>query len=623
MSFLQKLQDQVLVADGAMGTLLHSYGIDQCFEALNLSEPEQIRHIHQLYIDAGADVIQTNTYGANRSKLARHGLENDVHAINEKAVHIARQAAEEQTYVVGTMGGIHGIQNDTFELADIKAGFQEQLDSLLQQDIDGLLLETYYDLDELTAVLRLARSQTTLPIIAQVSMHEPGLMQDGTHIAEALRQLEALGADVIGMNCHLGPYHMIDALEEVPLPEKAVLSIYPNAGLPEMVDGRYIYQSEPRYFADKAPLFRDEGAHLIGGCCGTTPSHIKAMAQTLSRTQPVTAKEVKTNDEHTFVIEDQQPSRDELIHVKAQKQRAVIVELDPPKKLAIQSFMDGVQALQNAGVDALTLADNSLATPRISNVSMATLAQQSFDVSPLVHIACRDRNLINLQSHLMGLHTLGIRQILAITGDPTKVGDFPGASSVFDTVSFGLIKLCKKLNQGISYSGKPLGQATSFSVGGAFNPNVLHLDKAVRRLEKKIKAGADYVMTQPMYSTQQIKDVYEETKHLDTPIFAGIMPLTSAQNAEFLHNEVPGMKLSDDIRQAMAPYDKGHPGARREGLAIAKELIDTAMTYFNGIYLVTPFMRYDMTVELTEYIHRQSEQKAWSISGEGHLRKES
>lgn len=281
--------------------------------------------------------------------------------------------------------------------------------------------------------------------------------------------------------------------------------------------------------------------------------------------------------------------------------KSVIVELDPPKKLNIHDFLEGSKKLKEVGVDAITLADNSLASPRVCNLTLASIIKDKFNANPLVHITCRDRNLIGLQSHLMGLHTLGIHQVLAVTGDPTKIGDFPGATSVYDVASFDFIRLIKQMNEGISFSGKSLGEKTNFSVGAAFNPNVKYLEKAVERVEKKIESGADYFLTQPVYCEEQIFSIYEATKHLNVPIYMGIMPLTSSRNAEFLHNEVPGIKLTADIRQRMLAVQGDVAASEMEGLQIAQQLIDQVHRYFNGLYLITPFMRYNMTVKLTEY----------------------
>ncbi|KRU17167.1 bifunctional homocysteine S-methyltransferase/methylenetetrahydrofolate reductase [Bacillus pumilus] len=605
MGLLQDLQNRVLIADGAMGTLLYSYGIDRCFEELNLSKEDEVKRVHEAYVQAGADIIQTNTYGANYIKLSRYGLEEETKRINTKAVQIAKAAAG-SAYVLGTIGGIRTFNKNAYTIEEIKRSFREQLYILLNEQPDGLLLETYYDMEEAKAVLQIARKETTLPIVMNVSMHEQGVLQDGTPLKDSLSELSSLGADVVGINCRLGPYHMIQALEGVPILENSHLSVYPNSSLPSLEEGRLVYDTDNDYFRKSALEFRNQGARIIGGCCGTTPQHIQAMAEAVKDLAPITEKEVKVLKEEIISIQDQrtEPGLDEL----ATKKRTIIVELDPPKKLNFEKFLVAANELKNAGIDALTLADNSLATPRISNVACGALLKQQLDMRSLVHITCRDRNLIGLQSHLMGLDTLGLTDILAITGDPSKIGDFPGATSVYDLTSFDLIRLIKQFNEGLSFSGKPLGKKTNFSVAGAFNPNVRHIDKAVKRLEKKIEYGADYFISQPVYSEEQLVKIHEESRHLDKPIYIGIMPLTSSRNAEFIHHEIPGIKLSDSIRDIMARAGEDKERQRAEGLAIARSLLDTACELFNGIYLITPFLRSDLTAELTTYIHQKEKE---------------
>lgn len=600
MGFLDDLKKEVLIADGAMGTLLYSYGVGFCFEELNILQPERIRQVHEAYIDAGAKVIQTNTFGANGHKLLRYGLEDKVKEINSQAVQIAKKAAQDRAYVLGTIGSIRGIRKSSASLGEITRAFNEQLHCLLDENIDGLLFETFYDLEELITVLNIARKETSLPIVSQLSIYEIDITTQGMPLADAFAHLEALGADVIGLNCRLGPHHMVQALENIPLPKKAFLSAYPNASLPDYVDGEMIYESEPAYYAEKALELQKVGVRLIGGCCGTTPKHIKAMADKLQGLAPMTEKTIKVikNTPITIFAQKHEPH----LHQIVKERRSIIVELDPPKDLDISLFLKGAKALKETGIDALTIADNSLATPRIENVAVGSLVKDKYNLRPLIHITCRDRNLIGLQSHLMGLHTLGINQLLAVTGDPTKVGDLPGATSVYDLSSFELIQLIRQFNEGISFSGKQLDQKTSFSIAAAFNPNVRNFDLAIKRLEKKITSGADYFITQPIYSEQQIIQLHEATKHLKTPIYIGIMPLISSRNAEFLHNEVPGITLSPEIRQIMANCADNKEASAREGLAISKSLIDVAMPLFKGIYLITPFLRYEMSVELANYI---------------------
>ncbi|WP_284036228.1 bifunctional homocysteine S-methyltransferase/methylenetetrahydrofolate reductase [Neobacillus sp. 114] len=606
MSFLEKLQNQILIADGAMGTMLYSYGKDSCFEELNLSRSEQILNIHKAYIDAGADIIQTNTYAANYLKLGRYGLEDSVKDINSAAVQIAKKAAGNRAYVLGTLGGNRGIKPKSISMEEIKRSFREQLYCLLLEGVDGLLLETFYDLEELETVLTIARKETKLPIIAQVSLAEPGILQDRTPVNEALQRLEGLGANVVGLNCRLGPHHMLVALEQIELPKRAFLSVYPNASLPAYTDGKFHYDGDADYFRRSAAEFRKQGVRLLGGCCGTTPEHIRAFATELKNSAPITEKVVELKPKK-IIVEDRPAKRDYTPLQDIVKERpSVIVELDPPRKLDTKKFFDGAKALKEAGIDAITLADNSLAQVRISNESLGYMVKKELGMRPLIHISCRDRNIIGLQSHLMGLHTLGMHDVLAITGDPARVGDFPGASSVYDVSSFELIQMIKQLNEGLSFSGKDLGQKTAFSIAGAFNPNVRSVEKAVKRLEKKIAHGADYFISQPVFSEEKLLEVYENTKHLKAPIYIGLMPLTSSKNAEFLHNEVPGIKISDSIRERMAALHDNPLQAAKEGVKITKGLIDAALDLFNGIYLITPFLRYELTAELALYARQRA-----------------
>ncbi|EIJ78202.1 homocysteine S-methyltransferase/5,10-methylenetetrahydrofolate reductase protein [Bacillus methanolicus PB1] len=607
MSFLNKLENQILIADGAMGTLLYSYGTDCCFEELNLSQAEQITNIHRAYIDAGADVIQTNTYAANYLKLKRYGLEDFVKEINSAAVRNAKKAAQNRAYILGTIGGNRGIKPNSIPIEEIKRSFREQLYCLLLEGVDGILLETYYDLEELKTVLQIARKETDLPIIAQVSLQEVGIMQDRTPITEAFNRLEDIGADVIGLNCRLGPHHMLVTLEEVPLPKSAFLSAYPNASLPAYTDGKFHYEGDADYFKKSARSFREQGVRLLGGCCGTTPEHIRAFAAELHDAPPVTEKAVKQKPKKIIIQPEEAKREYPPLQDIVKERKSIIVELDPPKKLDATKFFQGAKALKETCIDAITLADNSLASPRISNSALGYLTKTQIGLRSIIHITCRDRNIIGLQSHLMGLHTLGLHDILAVTGDPARVGDFPGASSVYDVSSFELIQMIKQLNEGLSISGKDLGQKAAFSVAAAFNPNVRSLEKAVSRLEKKMKFGADYFISQPIFSEEKLIEVYEATKHINAPIYVGIMPLISSKNAEFLHHEVPGIKITDTIRDRMAKFKDDPQQAALEGLNISKSLIDAALDLFNGIYLITPFLRYELTVELAEYARSQSE----------------
>lgn len=608
MDLLKTLNEKILIGDGAMGTFLYSQGYDDCYEQLCVTNEELIFSVHQKYIAAGADVIQTNTYAANRIKLAKYNLEENVEIINKKAVQIARLAARQNQFVLGTVGGIQNVRSSEYSKEEIFSALREQVICLLKEDINGLLFETFYNLQELKEIVAFARKETSLPIVAQISLGEIGVLYDGTPVKEAFDELVAAGADVVGLNCRMGPYYMIRSLEEIPLYPNAFLSAYPNASLPDYRDGKFVYESNIQYFHECALKFRKQGVRLLGGCCGTTPEHIEAMAKALKGLKPVTKKKVRITKKETIVVNGKKSEKPLSEIVK--ERPSVIVELDPPKKLSsISKFFDGAKCLHDAGADAITMADNALASPRTDNLALGAMLKEQYGIRPLVHLTCRDRNLIGLQSHLMGLATLGINEVLVVTGDPTKVGDFPGATSVYDLTSFDLIRLIKQLNDGISFSGKSLGEKTNFDVGAAFNPNVRHLERAVQRMEKKIESGADFFMSQPIFNIEKIIEVYEATKHIKQPLYIGIMPLTSAKNAQFLHNEVPGIKLTDEILERMERCGNDKERAEREGIAIAKELIDAALEYFHGIYLITPFLRYEMTEELTSYIVKKVQQR--------------
>ncbi len=602
------IKHNLLVGDGAMATQLYKLGVPVgvCYQELSLSNPALVRSIHQAYVEAGAHLIETNTFGVNRDALARYGLEHKVTRINRAAVSIAREAAGEKAFVVGSIGSIIAGRVPDKTMENYRDQFEEQAIALLHGGVDGVMLETFLDVDELLMALEVIRSLTDLPIFAQLAILEVGRTRDGFTVSDAFHQLKRAGADIVGLNCRLGPAEMLRTLEGCQVPAETPISIFPNAGRLGVTDGEYAYKSSPEYFAESALRLRDQGVSVIGGCCGTTPEHIKAIAEALADLHPV----MRVNpsliiDEQRIQAYQLRTRQKETIVELVRKRHTVIVELDPPKDLDTEEFLRGCQELQKAGVDAVTLADNSLANVRVSNLALGAI-MKSQGIEPLLHIACRDRNLIGQQSNLMGLHALGIDQVLVITGDPSRFGDLPGASSVFDVNSFDLIRLTKQLNEGISFSGRPLKQKADFVVGAAFNPHVRQIEAAVKRLERKAAAGADYVMTQPVYDEATIRQIYEVTKQLSIPIFIGIMPLTSQRNAEFLHNEVPGIRLSPESLARM----RGLQGtaARQEGIDMSKELIDAAMQYFNGIYLITPFNYYEMTVELARYVQSKSRQ---------------
>ncbi|MDH2881527.1 bifunctional homocysteine S-methyltransferase/methylenetetrahydrofolate reductase [Bacillus cytotoxicus] len=604
MKLLDLLSKGIVIGDGAIGTLLHSHGLQSSFEELNISDPDLIVSIHKQYVAAGADVIQTNTYGANEAKLRTYGLENQVVQINRAAVKLAKAAAKEQNAILGTIGGMKHIGAVTTTNIEREFMLLEQAGALIEEEVDGLLLETFYDEFELIHAIKVLRKQTDIPIVAQLALHEAGTTQNGNDVNEILAQLIHNGANVVGLNCQLGPLPMTEALKMISIPKDGYLSAYPNAGLPNYIEGRYIYEGSPAYFETMTPKFIEQGVRLLGGCCGTTPAHIERMKRAIANQVPVIEKTVVSRPPIIHTHSERFRAHSTLAE-KAKKQTTVVVELDPPKTLDTQRFFEGAKALKRAGADAITLADNSLASPRISNMAMGALLTKH-DIPVLTHLTCRDHNVIGLQSHLLGLSVLGMEEVLALTGDPARVGDFPGATSVYDVSSIELIKMIQEMNDGRSILGKSIGPATRFSVGGAFNPHVRHLKAAVKRMERKIAAGAEYFLTQPIYDKALIYEVYKETKHLEQPIFIGIMPLVSKRNADFLHFEVPGITLPDQVRERMREHET-EADAIEEGIGIAQELIDEALKYFHGIYLITPFLKYEITEHLVKYIKEKQE----------------
>ncbi|MEB5793534.1 bifunctional homocysteine S-methyltransferase/methylenetetrahydrofolate reductase [Staphylococcus hominis] len=596
---LNHLKNNVLVADGAMGTILYSEGLDTCPEAYNLTHPNKVERIHRSYIEAGADVIQTNTYGANFEKLKVFGLEHKVKEIHKAAVQIAKRAANKETFILGTVGGFRGIKQEDLSLSTIQYHTDNQIDTLIEEGVDGLLFETYYDLDELTSVITATRQKYDIPIIAQLTASNTNYLVDGTEINDALKQLVECGANVVGLNCHHGPHHMQRSFSHIELPEDAYLSCYPNASLLDIENSEFKYSDNAKYFGDVAQELINEGVRLIGGCCGTTPEHISYIKESVKDLKPVKTKKVISI--HRTINTNAKRTLKQNLTSKVKQRPTVIVELDTPKHLDTELFFENIGKLDEANIDAVTLADNSLATVRVSNIAAASLIKQRYDIEPLVHITCRDRNLIGLQSHLLGLSLIGVSEILAITGDPSKVGHLPGATNVYDVNSKGLTELALRFNQGINVDGDALKKHTNFNIAGAFDPNVRKLDGAVKRLEKKVAAGMSYFITQPVYSKEKIKEVYEATKHLDTPLFIGIMPIASYNNALFLHNEVPGIKMSEDVLNQFKAVKDDKEKTKELSLRLSKELIDTVHEYFNGLYLITPFQRIDYSLELAAY----------------------
>lgn len=658
----------IVLTDGAMTTWLHQLGVPirTCAEELNLSLPAWVLDVHRAYVAAGSNVIQTNTFSAHRSGLERYGLGDKVAEINRAGAKIALQAAGDKAAVYGTIGSIagvnlHGLSMDTIETAELQTQYRDQAQALLQEPIAGLVLETFPDLAELLLAIQVVKQLTDLPIVATLSPEEVGVTRDGIRLHEAFSALYRAGAAVVGLNCKLGPNGILRSYEKnvhhlqwesVKIEERPLLAAVPNAGLLNFSEGNYSYTGNETYFAQTMDELIQLGVQWIGGCCGTTPAYIHKIAEQLSL-YPLSEKSsscaqlnsenqsplgvysdtsvAKTVAQWTSNAQLQEKSphpalqRSQSISVPVSKEgqayetrvvnrelsivdkvklgTTIIVELDPPKTLDCSKYIEGAQQLRFAGADFITMADNSLGTVRMSNMALASVLKQH-DIEPLVHVTCRDRNLIGQQSHLMGMHLLDVHHILLVTGDPSKFGDLPGATSVYDVSSIELTKMVRRLNEGIGFSGQPLKQPSRFVIGTSFNPHVRNFEKALDRLKRKVDAGADYVMTQPVFEERIMENLAKRTMDLDVPIFIGMMPLVSSRNALFLHHEVPGIDIPEDILTRMQNVDV--EAATAEGLRIAEELLIKANMYFRGIYLVTPFLRYELTTHLTRFVRAQS-----------------
>ncbi|HEY6871318.1 MAG TPA: bifunctional homocysteine S-methyltransferase/methylenetetrahydrofolate reductase [Geobacteraceae bacterium] len=602
MNFLDTLKNEVLVGDGAIGTMLYAKGVglDVNFEHLNLVRPELVLELHGEYVAAGARVIETNTFGANYTKLQAIGLEKKVREINLQGARLARRAAAgDGLFVAGSVGPLVRIRGEERELStnETLAVFREQCRALADGGVDLIVLETFSDPEQVKSALAAAK-ETGLPVIASMAYLEGGRTAGGAEVEAITTELAAAGADMIGVNCGAGPLEVLRNVSRMARVTDLPLAAYPNSGFPEFVDGRYIYRATPEYFADMALEMAQAGASLVGGCCGTTPEHIRRIAEKLHGVRPAArraAGRVEAGAERRAPV----PEREGFL-ARWGKEPVVAVELDPPKGLDCAKVLAGCRALQEAGADAINLAENPLARVRMGNIALASLIQREVGIEVIAHVTCRDRNLLGLQSDLMGASLLGVRSILAVTGDPARLGEQAGASSVFDLNSFGLIKLLADLNGGVNALGTPIGGGAGFTIGCAFNPNTPRMETQVARLEKKVANGARFAQTQPLYDAGRLREMLERTARLGIPVLPGILPLVSERNCEYLHNEVPGIVIPEEVRARMRGKEKEAGVA--EGLAIARELIAEVRGLVGGFYLIPPFGKYDIAVELVRFI---------------------
>jgi homocysteine S-methyltransferase len=599
LNFLDRVRHEVLVGDGAIGTMLYAKGVslEANFEHLNLVRPQLVLGLHAEYLAAGAQVIETNTFGANFVKLDAIGLGGKVAEINRQGALLARRAAQGQdAFVAGSLGPL-GRGKGELTPEQATECFRVQAATLAEGGVDLFILETFSELEELEWAVAAAR-ECGLPVIANLAFGEGARLKGGTRAEDAVLRLAQAGADLVGANCGAGPLELLATLKRIARVTDLPIAAYPNSGFPEYVDGRYIYRATPEYFAEMAEEMVAAGASLVGGCCGTTPEQVRAVAARLRGRHPVvrqfsrpaagTPAEAAPASAGTGFLADWG------------KRTIITVELDPPKGLDCSKVLAGSRALKEAGADAINLAENPLARVRMGNLALAALVRREVGIEVIAHITCRDRNLIGMQSDLMGASLMGVSSILAVTGDPANMGEDAGASSVFDLNSFTLIKLLSEMNSGVNALGNPIGAGTGFSIGAAFNPNVQKMEVQVARLKKKVANGAQFAQTQPIYDLERLEQMLELTAGLNLPILPGVLPLVSGRNAEFLHNEVPGIVIPEEIRRRMAGRS-GDDGVR-EGLAIAREFIEGARGRVGGFYLMPPFGKHEIAVELVKFL---------------------
>ena len=607
----------VYVFDGAVGTRLYDKGIyiNRSYDELNLTMPDLVKEVHDEYVAAGADIIETNTFGATRPKLLPYGLESKLHEINVAAARIARQAAGEKAFVAGAIGPL-GLRIEPFgptSFDEAKGYFLEQVNALLEGGVDLFVLETFSELEIIEQAIRAVREVSDLPVVAQMTIQMDGKTAFGSTPEMIATRLDELGADIVGLNCGMGPNHLLNALEKMRGVTAKDLSAQPNAGLPRDVQGRQFYMGSPEYMATFAKRFVSAGARFIGGCCGTTPTHIKLIADAVrsisprqaiseARSQIVAVAEIKPPDIQVVPKEDRSLWSKKI----ARGEFVTSVEVLPPKGCDADKTLESIRLLHEAGVDGVNIPDGPRAQTRMSALATAVLVQEEVGIEPVLHYCCRDRNLLGMMSDLLGAAALGLHNLLLITGDPPKMGPYPDATAVFDIDSIGLTNMANKLNHGLDLGNNPIGRPTAFSIGVGVNPGAVNLDEEIRRFEWKVEAGAEYAITQPVFDTGQLMHFLDRISHVRVPVVAGIWPLVSYRNAEFMHNEVPGVNVTADILERMRiASDQSKEHAREEGIIIARESLLEVRDAIQGVQVSAPFGNVKYALQVFEALEEK------------------
>jgi methionine synthase / methylenetetrahydrofolate reductase(NADPH) len=607
-NFKERLQRGPILGDGAMGTLLYAKGIfiNRCYDELNLSQPDLIRGVHHEYFQAGAEIVETNTFGGNSFRLARHSLADRVRDVNIAGAHLAREAAKSfDGWVAGSVGPlgvrIEPLGKTSFEEA--RAAFREQIVALVEGGVDLFMLETFGYLEELhQAVLACREVAPQIPLVAQVTIDEDGNCLDGSDPEAFTARLAEWNVDVLGLNCSVGPVAMLDAIERVRAATSLPLSAQPNAGMPRSVEGRNIYLCSPEYMASYARKFVAAGVQLVGGCCGTTPEHIRSMKSAL-RVQGARGRSPISEIVHSATAPSVPATiplanRSRLGAKIAAGEFITMVEIVPPKGTDIRKELEGAKFVKSVGVDAVNIPDSPRASARMSNQALSLLMQREVGIEAILHYTCRDRNVLGIQSDLLGAAATGINNLICITGDPPKMGNYPDATAVFDVDSIGLVNIVHNLNCGLDIGGNPIGVGTSFVIGVGANPGLPNLDEEIKRFEYKVQAGAEYVVTQPVFDIRLLENFLKRIEHCCIPVVAGIWPLVSARNAEFMKNELR-VSVPDEILNRMAKAATPEL-AREEGVAIAREMLHAVRDRVQGAQISAPLGRYASAIDVLE-----------------------
>jgi methionine synthase I (cobalamin-dependent)/5,10-methylenetetrahydrofolate reductase len=627
--FLEFLsQAQVVLMDGGIGTELYNRGhfLNQCYDALNLSAARVVRDVHDSYVAAGAQVITTNTFGANRNKLSKHGFEADLHRINLRGAEIAREAAGTERHVAGSVGPL-GLRIEPFgptSEEEARDMFAEQMRGLLEGGADLFVLETFSDLAEIRQAITAARAVAPdLPLIASMTVDDDGNSLYGTTPEVFTARLDEWGADVIGLNCSVGPGPMLVSLERMVTVTKRPIAVQPNAGLPRPHEGRQIYLAGAEYMAEYAKRFVQTGARLVGGCCGTTPEYIRAMRASIRMQVPGTLAveiiERKPEPRAHGEIADEVPLDEKSLFARriAEQRFPVTVELPPPRGWRTDKLIASARRLKEAGVECVNVPDGPRASCRMSGQALCLLIRQQVGIEVLPHYTCRDRNLLGMMSDILGLAAMGLHNLLVITGDPPKMGDYPDATAVFDVDSIGLTNLIKRFNQGLDLGGNPIKPPTRFLIGVGCNPGALDMKRELSRFRWKVLAGAEFTITQPVFDVKLLCDFLEAIEQSDVriPVLAGMWPLTSLRNAEFMNSEVPGATVPDPIMKRMAAaQEKGKEAARAEGLAIARETVERIHGAVQGIQISAPFGKISYALDVLEVLNELPVNRVTPIS---------